>query len=168
MQLVIELARRNVAMRSGGPFAAGVFDAASGGLIAPGVNLVVASDWSGGHAEMIALALAQRVLKSHDLGADGLPACELVSSAEPCAMCLGAVVWSGVRSLVCSAREADTRSIGFDEGPRHVEWIPQLEQRGIAVTRDVCRDEAVEVLRVYAAGGGPIYGPRHDAGSGHK
>jgi tRNA(Arg) A34 adenosine deaminase TadA len=157
MEWVIGLAERNVAEGTGGPFAAAVFDFDTGGLIAPGVNRVVAARCSAAHAEIVALATAQARLGHHDLGAPGLPRCELVASTAPCAMCLGAIPWSGVRRLVCGAREEDARAIGFDEGDKPADWAGALQRRGIEVERDVCRPAAVALLQQYAAGGGVIY-----------
>jgi hypothetical protein len=45
----------------------------------------------------------------------------------------------------------------FDEGPLPADWIGELEQRGIAVTRDVEREAACDALRAYSAGGGSRY-----------
>ena len=45
----------------------------------------------------------------------------------------------------------------FDEGPLPADWIGELERRGIAVTRDVLRQDAREVLRAYGHGGGERY-----------
>lgn len=160
MALVIETARLNVANRTGGPFAAAVFERDSGRLVSLGVNLVPSAGLSILHAEMVALSLAQAKLGSYDLGGPGLPAHELVSTTEPCAMCLGAIPWSGVRRLVTGARDSDAREIGFDEGSKRDDWRDQLEQRGIAVIRDVERDAAVRVLRDYSLRGGDIYNSR--------
>ena len=88
---------------------------------------------------------------------------ELVASTEPCAMCFGAISWSGVRRLVCGAREEDARRIRFDEGPKVSDWVAALEQRGISVARDVCRDEAAAVLRYYIESGGTLYNARQGA-----
>jgi len=160
MRLVVALARENVERGSGGPFAAAVFDMRTGRLVAPGVNLVVAARWCGAHAEMVAFAMAQQILGSHDLGGPGMPPHELVTSVEPCAMCLGAAAWSGVRRIVCGAREEDARAIGFDEGPKMRGWKAALEGRGIEVVRDILRGEARGVLRAYRARGGIIYNGR--------
>lgn len=157
---VVALSQQNVSHETGGPFAAAVFDPLEGHLIAPGVNLVVPSSCSAAHAEIVALMVAQQIMGTHDLGAAGLPALELVSSTEPCAMCLGAVPWSGVRGLVCCARGTDAEAIGMDEGEKPPGWIVALENRGIRVTRDVCRVEAAAVLQGYVAGGGLIYNGR--------
>ncbi len=160
MRLVVELSRLNLRYGTGGPFGAAVFERDTGRLLAPGVNLVVSSSCSVSHAEMVAIMVAQRMVGDFDLGGEGHPPYELVASTEPCAMCLGAVPWSGVRRLVCGARGEDAEEIGFDEGIKPEAWIPSLEERGIAVERDVLRDEAAAVLREYAEGGGPIYNAR--------
>jgi len=159
MQLTIALARENVAQDTGGPFGAAVFDMHTGRLVAAGVNLVVSAGLSLAHAEMVALALAQRAQGSYDLGA-GEAAMELVSSTEPCAMCLGAVPWSGVRRLVCGARAEDAARIGMDEGAKPGDWSGELRRRGIAVRRDVLREDAAAVLAEYARHGGIIYNGR--------
>lgn len=162
MDLVIDLARQNIEQGSGGPFAAAVFDLDSGKLLAPGVNQVVDGRCSVAHAELLALMLAQQLAGSHDLGGPSLPPCELVSSTEPCAMCLGALPWSGIVSLVCGARDEDAREIGFDEGDKPGNWPAALQKRGIAVYRDVRRRQAAAVLRKYRNLGGQIYNGRSD------
>jgi tRNA(Arg) A34 adenosine deaminase TadA len=161
MRFVIELARRNVEHQTGGPFGAAVFDASSGKLIALGINLVEPANCSIAHAEMVAIALAQQTLGSFDLG-QGARSCELVTSTEPCAMCLGAIPWSGVRHVICGARGEDASAIGFDEGAKPNDWIGALASRGIEVTRDVLRDEARAVLNHYHTTGGRIYNARSD------
>ena len=157
MALVIELARTNVARETGGPFGAAIFDIETGEVIAPGVNLVVSAHAALAHAEMLAIAVAGRALESFDLG---VRETELVTSTEPCAMCLGAIPWSGVRRLVCGARDEDARRIGFDEGDKPGGWIALLRTRGIVVVQDVFRSEATAVLEEYARSGGPIYNGR--------
>jgi len=155
MGLAIDLARRNVAAGTGGPFGAGVFDPVSGELVAAGVNMVVPGRAAILHAETIALALAGQVRGTFDL--NGL---ELVSSVEPCAMCLGAVPWSGVSRLVCGARHEDAGAIGFDEGDKPDEWQLGLVNRGIEVVLDVRRTEAIAVLAAYVEAGGVVYNGR--------
>ncbi len=156
MRLVIELSRHNVEQKTGGPFAAAVFDR-QGNLIAPGLNLVLTANCSILHAEVVAIALAQKILGRYDIGDGGRVHFDLVTTTEPCAMCLGAVLWSGVSRLICGARDEDARRIGFDEGAKPANWIDELEHRGIAVVCDILRKEAVEVLEEYKASGGPIY-----------
>ena len=160
MGLVVELARQNVERGTGGLFGAAIFEGGTGRLLAPGMNLVVPSGCSVAHAEMVAIMVAQQAVGDFDLGAEGRPDYDLFASTEPCAMCFGATPWSGVRRLVCGARDEDARAVGFDEGAKLPDWAAALEERGIVVVRDVCREEAAAVLRDYAESGGQIYNAR--------
>ncbi len=153
MRFVIGLAERNVA-DGGGPFGAAIFDA-EGNVLAPGVNLVVPASAPVAHAEIVAIAMAGQRLGTWDIGSAG--GFELVSTTEPCAMCLGAVPWSGVKQLVCGARDADARAVGFDEGHKPADWVERLTADGIVVLQDVEREGAADVLRNYATAGGSIY-----------
>jgi tRNA(Arg) A34 adenosine deaminase TadA len=159
MRFVVELARLNVDRKTGGPFGAGIFEREGGRLIAVGVNQVESLNCSIAHAEMLAIALAQKAVGTYDLGRDRGGAFELVTSTEPCVMCLGAVCWSGVKRVVCGARDEDARRIGFDEGPKPKDWAGALESRGISVVRDVLRKRAAAVLTEYREQGGLIYNP---------
>jgi tRNA(Arg) A34 adenosine deaminase TadA len=156
MRLVIDLARQNIRQKSGGPFAAAVFDA-SGTLIAPGLNLVLSANCSVFHAEIVALILAQKILGRYDISNGGKSEFELVTAVEPCAMCFGAIHWSGITRLVCGARDEDARAIGFDEGPKIKDWVDALNKCGITVERDVLRNDSVALLKEYADSGGIIY-----------
>ena len=156
MRFAIELARQNIEHRTGGPFGAAVFETASGRVIGVGVNLVEASNCSMAHAEMIAIALAQQTVGQYDLSAAG-GVYELATSMEPCAMCLGAIPWSGLGRVICGAHGEDAAAIGFDEGAKPADWVGELRKRGIEVARDVLRDEARAVLQQYAQAGGLIY-----------
>lgn len=158
MEMAVALAHKNIEHGTGGPFGAVVFEHDTGRWIGLGVNLVTGLNCSLFHAEAVALALAQARLGTFDLAAHGRY--QLVSSCEPCAMCLGAIGWAGVCGVVCGARDEDARAVGFDEGDKPAGWPAALKRRGVEIVQDVLRDRAVEVLRLYAARGGLIYNPR--------
>ncbi len=160
MAFVIGAAKQNVVHRTGGPFAAAIFEMDSGRLISLGVNMVTSQGLSILHGEMVAIALAQRKLDTYDLGRADLPPHALVTSSEPCAMCFGALPWSGIKRLVTGARAADAQAIGFDEGPKPDNWQAALQTRGIDVVTDIERTKAISVLRYYADHGGAIYNSR--------
>jgi tRNA(Arg) A34 adenosine deaminase TadA len=87
---------------------------------------------------------------------------QLVSSSQMCAMCLGAVVWSGVVEVVFAATAADViGTVGFDEGPTPPDYEGSLRERGIAVLPGFLREEGVAVLRSYVADGAPTYNAHH-------
>jgi tRNA(Arg) A34 adenosine deaminase TadA len=100
--------------------------------------------------------MAQRRLGSFTLGGDGMPAHELVTSCEPCAMCLGAILWSGVKRVVCGAAREDATRLSFEEGPVFPASYRYLEERGVTIVRGVLREEARAVLEMYR-GRGPVY-----------
>lgn len=157
MRLAIALARDNVRHGTGGPFGAAVFEQGSGRLVAVGVNAVVRLNNPTAHAEVVALQLAARRIGHFSLAGPGQPPHEIFTSCAPCAMCLGAVLWSGVRRLVTAAQREDAERIRFDEGPVFAESYAYLRARGIATEDGLLRDEARAVLDAYAAGGGTVY-----------
>jgi tRNA(Arg) A34 adenosine deaminase TadA len=168
MRLVHQLADRNWREGSGGPFAALVAERDTGRIVSAGVNVVLASGVSSAHAEVVALSLAQTAAGGWDLGGDGMPAHELVVNWRPCVQCSGAAMWSGVRGLVVAGEGPELEEITtFDEGPLGADWAEQFEARGIEVTGDVLRDEALAVFRAYRkavdADGTVVYNARAGA-----
>jgi len=161
MRWVIGLSRQNVENNSGGPFAAAVFARNGGRLLGAGVNRVEPLNLSPAHAEMMAIAFAQKNLRTWDLGSDAACPAELLASSQPCLMCLGAVLWSGVTRLAYGAVAADVTAIlGFDEGPLPAAWRQELQKRGITVEGEILRGEAVAVLELYKIKQGTIYNSR--------
>jgi len=150
MALLNRLADRNWREGNGGPFSAMVVEAGTGRIVSVGVNVVLGTGISSGHAEVTALGLAQARLGSWDLGAEGLPDHELVVNWRPCVQCYGATMWSGVKHLIVAGDGPELEELTtFDEGPMVADWAAQFEARGIRVTQDVARDEAIAVFRAY-------------------
>lgn len=157
MRLAIEMAGANVSHSTGGPFGAAIFESESGQLVSLGVNSVVRLRNSVLHAEMVAFMRAQAKIGAYSLAAPGKPEHTLYSSCDPCAMCLGAALWAGVRRIVCGATRQDAVALRFDEGPVFPESYEYLVGRGIEVVHGVLRDEARATLERYRASGGIIY-----------
>jgi tRNA(Arg) A34 adenosine deaminase TadA len=154
MKYVLDLASKNIDQKTGGPFAAAIFDTKTNELISAGVNMVVESNCSMAHAEIVAIALAEEKLKTFRLEGNY----SLVSSAQPCVMCNGAVLWSGVKTLVYGATKDDVEEIvGFDEGPLHPHWVEEFKNRGIKVVGKIQHDKAREVLQHYKDSEGILY-----------
>lgn len=157
MRLAIAVSRINVQTGSGGPFGAAIFERDSGRLVSVGMNSVVRTHNCTLHGEMVAFMMAQQRVGSFTLNAAGLPAHELFTSCEPCAMCLGATLWSGVGRVAYGAAREDASKLNFEEGPVFPESYRYLEDRGITITRHVLRDEARAVLELYRQQGGIVY-----------
>jgi tRNA(Arg) A34 adenosine deaminase TadA len=157
MRLAIELARQNVARGTGGPFGAAIFERSTGALLSVGVNSVVRLNNSTVHAEMLAIMTAQHRIGSYTLAGSESTSYELFSSCDPCAMCLGAILWSGLRRLITGADRDDATALGFEEGPVFPQSYTYLEERGVAIRRGVAREEAAAVMELYRRQGGQIY-----------
>ena len=159
--LAVSLSRGNVEHASGGPFGAVVFGP-DDRIVAVGVNRVLPHSCSVAHAEMMAYMLAQQRTQRARLNRDANDAptgpITLATSSQPCCQCYGATIWAGIDRLLIGARAEDVMALTeFDEGPLPADWVGELEQRGIAVVRDIERDAACEVLRLYGEDGGSRY-----------
>jgi tRNA(Arg) A34 adenosine deaminase TadA len=157
MRLAISLARENVIQGTGGPFGAAVFREPGHELVSVGVNGVERLNNSVAHAEVIAIMMAEARQKSYTLRDPAGPRYELFTTCEPCAMCLGAVLWGGLARLVCGAGRQDALALGFEEGPVFPESYRYLEDRGVEIVRGLLAEEARAVLRLYQERSGRIY-----------
>lgn len=92
----------------GGPFGAVVV--LNGEIISEAVNLVVHSNDASAHAEIVAIRQAGKLLRSHNLSG-----CVLYTSCEPCPMCLGAIYWSGIKTVYFAADRKDAAAAGFSD-----------------------------------------------------
>jgi tRNA(Arg) A34 adenosine deaminase TadA len=161
MAEVVRFSRLNFERGTGGPFAAGVFERATGKPVVIGVNRVLAYGISSAHAEVMTLSIAQQIVGTYDLGGPGLPEYEFVVNWRPCAMCFGATLWSGIRSLVIAGSGPELEQItGFDEGPVTPAWEAELAKRGITLQNDVLKTEAMAVYRDFAASRAFVYNAR--------
>lgn len=148
--LVNRLAARNWREGNGGPFAALVVESETGRIVSVGVNVVLSGGVSSGHAEVVALGLAQKRLGNWNLGDAELPAHELVVNWRPCVQCYGAAMWSGITTLALAGSGAEVEEITtFDEGPMIENWAEAFEQRGIRVLDGLAKGDALEVFREY-------------------
>jgi tRNA(Arg) A34 adenosine deaminase TadA len=121
------------------------------------MNLVVPMNNSVLHAEMVAYMDAESRVGSYTLAADHLPAHEIVTSCEPCAMCLGAALWAGVKRITYGASRADAAELNFDEGPVFPQSYDYLRKRGIDIMPEILRSEARVLFKLYRDRQGKIY-----------
>lgn len=152
VRLTVEFAAENVRRGTGGPFAAALFDCEDRRLHSIGINVVLSSGQSFAHAEMTAIAAAQRKTGRIDLAGF-----ELVSSCEPCVMCFGGILWSGVSALLYGAPGRMAAETGFDEGDKVPDWHNSLESRGIRVCGPLLGEAARKPFELYRKLGGVIY-----------
>lgn len=105
MRLALDEAREAVSTGDV-PIGAVVLDP-SGAVVARGRNVREAEGDPTGHAEVVALRAAARVL-----GEWRLPGCTLVVTLEPCTMCAGAAVLARVGRIVFGAYDDKAGAVG--------------------------------------------------------
>ena len=158
MEFAISLAAKNVSEETGGPFGCAIFERVTNTgkakLFSCGANRVVPLTNSTLHAEMLAIQFAQKKLKKFSMNkATEGKEYVLCTSCEPCCMCLGSCMWSGVAEMICAAAKEDAEAIGFDEGPVFPESYVQLGKAGTKVRRRVKHSEGKAVLDDYGKHG---------------
>lgn len=104
----IDLATKSAKQGDGGPFAALVVK--DGKIIAEAVNTVTFDNDPTAHAEVNAIRLACKNLKTFNL-----TGCQVYASCEPCPMCLGAIFWARPDVVYFSATKEQATQGGFDD-----------------------------------------------------
>lgn len=107
----VQLATDNV-HAGGGPF--GALVARGDELVTTGTNRVTPDLDPTAHAEITAIRAACRAL-----GSFSLRGCVLVSSCEPCPMCLATALWSRLDAVHYVADRDDAALAGFDDRAFH-------------------------------------------------
>jgi len=139
MRAAIRAARRNVARADGGPFGACV--TRGGEILAVGRNTVLRRGDPVCHAEVNAIRRAARRLGTHDLSG-----CRIYATTEPCPMCLGAIHWAGIGSVVSGTRIADVARLGFRELPLPNRRLLRLAGSDIELVEGFLRAECLALL----------------------
>ena len=151
-----ELADKIAGGENCGPFLAAIYDEKRR-LIAKEANSVVADNCSHAHAEMNTIRAAEKKLNTYDLSGHNL---SLYVTAEPCIMCLGGIMWSGIKAVYYSVPSARVEAItGFDEGFKP-NWLDEFKKRGITVYGNIEVETGEQVLENYVRNGQKIYKPK--------
>ena len=95
------------------------------------------------HAEVNAIREACKAL-----GTFQLPGCVLYTSCEPCPMCLGAIYWVRLDSVVYGNTCRDAAQIGFDDHFIYEELSVPPGQRKLPMVR-LLPEEAIESFRAW-------------------
>ncbi|MCH3924764.1 MAG: nucleoside deaminase [Bacteroidales bacterium] len=129
----ILLAQENVRKGCGGPF--GAIIVKDDKIIAQAVNTVTKDNDPTAHAEINAIRLACKVLKTFSL-----EGCVIYSSCEPCPMCLSAIYWARIDKIYYSANCIDAAQAGFDDSFIYKEMTLDIDKRKIVEER-LCETE---------------------------
>ena len=136
MKIAIDEARTGITAGHGGPF--GCVVVKDGKVVGSGHNEVIKQNDPTCHGEVMAIRDACKNLGTYDLSG-----CELYTTAEPCPMCRGAIMWSNIRKVYFGCNIADTDSIGF----RDKVFYESDED----ISEELDRKECLEVFEEYRA-----------------
>jgi len=141
MSLAVEEAKAGINSNHGGPFGAVVVK--DGEIIASGHNCVLKNNDSTCHGEIAAIREAEKKLETFDLSG-----CELYTTAEPCPMCLAAILWANISKVYYGCSVEDTAKIGFRD-----EKFEKLLNLNYGALRDLLeqgdREMCLEVFEEY-------------------
>jgi len=108
----------------GGPFGAVVVR--EGAIIGEGANAVVALSDPTAHAEVLAIRDACGKLRDFSL-----TGATIYASSEPCPMCLAAIYWARVESIVFASHRGAAARAGFDDGVFYDELAREPSERAV-------------------------------------
>ena len=146
---------QNYTKDGSGPFVAAIYDS-DNNLIVKVSNSVVNENCSNNHAEMNAIKAAEQKLETYDLSKYNL---KLYVTSEPCMMCIGGIMWSGIRELYYGVPSKSVEKItGFDEGFKP-HWFKEFKKRGIIVYGNIEPKLGEEKLTEYIKKGEKVYKP---------
>ena len=143
MRLAIALSEKNVLESLGGPFGAVIVK--EGKIIAKSGNKVTTTNDPTAHAEVSAIRLACKKLKTFDL-----KGCVIYTSCEPCPMCLSAIYWARIDIVYYANTKTDAGAIGFDDKFIYEELEKPMQQRKLPVNQ-LLRDEALQAFKLWEA-----------------
>ena len=126
--------------KKGGPFGAIIIKDSK--IIASAHNTVIESNDATAHAEINAIRQASKILNSYDLNG-----CIILTSTEPCPMCLSAIIWSNIKNIYYLNTRKQVEDIGFRDNIIY-EYLRGNSNIGINMYH-IENKEALEVLKKY-------------------
>ncbi len=145
MRIAIRLSEQNVKNALGGPFGAVIVR--NGKIIAKSANKVTTTLDPTAHAEISAIRLACKKIKSFDLSG-----CVIYTSCEPCPMCLSAIYWARLDTIYYANTKIDAENIGFDDRFIYDEIALPMENRKLVI-QQLLRDEALGAFNLWNESG---------------
>ena len=138
MRKAIQLSVDNID-NGGGPFGAVIVK--DGEIIAEAANSVTNDNDPTAHAEVNVIRKASKILNTFDLSD-----CEIYTSCEPCPMCLGAIYWSGIKTVFYGNDKLDAANINFDDRFIYEEIERPIAERKVKF-QQLLKTEAIEAFR---------------------
>ena len=140
MKRANELAKYSMDNNKGG--CVGSVIVKDGVIVGEGYNTVTSDNDPTRHGEINAIKNTCKNMSTFDLSG-----CELYTSAYPCPMCLGAIMWANIKTVYYGATAQDTGNIGFRDDFMY-EWLNNKNEDFLRLI-EMDRKECVEVQRMW-------------------
>ena len=140
MKRANELAKYSMDNNKGGCFGSVIFK--DGVIVGEGYNTVTSDNDPTRHGEINAIKNTCKNMSTFDLSG-----CELYTSAYPCPMCLGAIMWANIKTVYYGATAQDTGNIGFRDDFMY-EWLNNKNEDSLRLI-EMDRKECVEVQKMW-------------------
>ena len=141
MKEALKEANEGIKAGDGGPF--GCVIVKDGLIVGRGHNRVILKRDPTCHGEMEAIRDACETLGTYDLAG-----CVLYTTAEPCPMCLGAILWANIRQVYFGCNRLDSDSIGFRD---EVFYKYLKGEADILSVSELGREECLKLFEEYKA-----------------
>lgn len=140
MKKANELAKYSMDNNKGGCFGSVIVK--EGVIVGEGYNTVTSDNDPTRHGEINAIKNTCKNMSTFDLSG-----CELYTSAYPCPMCLGAIMWANIKTVYYGATAQDTGNIGFRDDFMY-EWLNNKNEDFLRLI-ELDRKECIEVQRMW-------------------
>lgn len=140
MERANKLAKYSMDNNKGGCFGSVIVK--DGVIVGEGYNTVTSDNDPTRHGEINAIKNTCKNMSTFDLSG-----CELYTSAYPCPMCLGAIMWANIKTVYYGATAQDTGNIGFRDDFMY-EWLNNKNEDSLRLI-EMDRKECVEVQRMW-------------------
>jgi len=146
--MAIQLSEENVLNNTDAPFGAVIIK--DGKMIAKSANKVTSTNDPTAHAEVSAIRIACKKLKTYDLSG-----CVIYTSCEPCPMCLSAVYWAKIDIIYYANTKQDAEHVGFSDKFIYDELEKPMNERTLPI-KQMMRDEAQQAFKLWEKKALPI------------
>jgi len=151
MELAVKKAYQTMSKNIGGPFGAVIVDA-NGNIVSVCSNRVLKDKDPTAHAEITAIRKACKKLGTYDLSG-----CTIYTTAYPCPMCLGAIIWANIKTCYYGCRASDAEEIGFRDDFIYRFIKGDCKEVNVLELTEHNRNLCIELFKDYSEKGKVIY-----------
>ncbi len=142
MEEAIKEAQIGIRNNEGGPFGSVVVK--DDKIIGRGHNQVLENEDATCHGEIQAIRAASKALHSFDLSG-----CVLYTTAAPCPMCLGAIMWANIEKVYYGCTIDDTNAIGFRD-EKFYDYLKSEDHHELPMIENQ-RDKCLDLFKEYSS-----------------